>query len=123
MPGLARKSGIDTVAAPDGAPKTPCDDGLLRCDGPTTQQTDEGSSTVFVGDPPYGVVRFGDKMTPHTTIPCGCPVHIPPMVSCSAFVVVEGKRLARLGDLYIADGVQHPISSSIGTVVDGSPRQ
>ena len=122
MPGLARKGGIDTVAAPDGAPLTPCEVGF-RCNGPTTQQTDEGSSTVFVGDPPYGVVRFGDKMTPHATIPCGCPVHTPPMVSCSAFVVVEGQRLARLDDLYIADGVEHPISSCIETVVDDSPRQ
>lgn len=122
MPGLARSEGIDTVAAPDGAPGTPCPSGF-RCDNPTTQRTDEGSSTVFVGNPPYGVVRFGDKMTAHTTIPCGCPIHIPPMVSCSAYIIVEGKRLAREGDLYIADGVQHPISSSVSTVVDGSPRQ
>lgn len=122
MPGLARKDGIDTVAAPDGAPGTVCESGF-KCDNPTTQYTDEGSSTVFVGDPPFGVVRFGDKMTPHTTIPCGCPIHIPPMISCSAFIVVEGKRLAREGDLYILDGVTHPISSSVSTVVDGSPRQ
>jgi hypothetical protein len=121
MPGLARKDGIDTVAAPDGTPKTPCDSGF-KCDGPSIQYTDEGSSTVFVGNPPYGVVRFGDKMTPHTTIPCGCPTHVPPMVSCSAYVIVEGKRLARVDDLYIADGVSHPISSGSDTVSDGSPR-
>lgn len=119
MPEVARKNGVDTVAAPDGAPGTPCDSGF-KCDSPTTQYTDKGSSTVFVGG--IGVVREGDTMTPHTTIPCGCPVHVPPMVSCSAFVVVEGKRLARLGDLYIADGVSHPISSGMPTVIDGSPR-
>jgi uncharacterized Zn-binding protein involved in type VI secretion len=121
MPGLARKDGIDTIAAPDGTPGTPC---VLdfRCDAPSTQYTDEGSSTVFVGNPPYGVVRFGDKMTPHTTIPCGCPIHIPPMVVCSSFIFVEGKRLARKGDEYVADGVYHPISSADETVVDGSPK-
>lgn len=121
MPGLARKDGIDTVAAPDGAPGTPCISGF-KCDSPTTQYTDEGSSTVFVGNPPFGVVRRGDKMTPHTTIPCGCPVHIPPMVICSSFITVEGKRLARKGDLYVADGVEHPISTAEETVVDGSPQ-
>lgn len=119
MPAVARKSGVDTVAAPDGAPGTPCDSGF-KCDSPTTQYTDTGSSTVFVGG--IGVVREGDTMTPHTTIPCGCPVHVPPMVSCSAFISVEGKRLARLGDLYILDGVSHPISSGLDTVSDGSPR-
>jgi hypothetical protein len=122
MPGLARKGGIDTVAAPDGTPGTICPSGLPRCDNPSTQATDEGSSTVFVGNPPYGVVRFGDKMTGHTTIPCGCPVHIPPMVVCSSFVYVEGKRLARQDDEYVADGIYHPISSSEETVVDGSPK-
>jgi uncharacterized Zn-binding protein involved in type VI secretion len=120
MPGLARKDGIDTVAAPDGTPKTPCDSGF-KCDGPSIQYTDKGSSTVSVGG--IGVVREGDTMTPHTTIPCGCPTHVPPMVSCSAFISVEGKRLARLGDLYIADGVSHPISSGSDTVSDGSPRE
>jgi uncharacterized Zn-binding protein involved in type VI secretion len=119
MPELARKGGADTVAAPDGTPGTPCDDALFRCDAPSTQYTDTGSSTVFVGG--IGVVREGDTMTPHTTIPCGCPVHVPPMVVCSSFISVEGKRLARLGDLYIADGVSHPISSGIATVFDGSP--
>lgn len=119
MPGVARKDGTDTVAAPDGAPGTPCESGF-QCDSPTTQYTDEGSSTVTIGG--IGVVRQGDKMTTHTTIPCGCPSHTPPMVSCSAFVSVEGKRLARLGDLYIADGVSHPISSALETVSDGSPR-
>lgn len=120
MPAVARKSGVDTVAAPDGTPGTICPSGLPRCDNPSTQYTDTGSSTVFVGG--IGVVREGDTMTPHTTIPCGCPVHVPPMVSCSAHISVEGKRLARLGDLYILDGINHPISSGLDTVTDGSPR-
>lgn len=119
MPAVARKDGVDTVAAPDGAPGTPCDSGF-KCDSPTTQYTDQGSSTVFVGG--IGVVRFDDTMTPHTTIPCGCPVHIPPMKVCSSKVFVENKRLARVGDLYIADGVSHPISSGLATVIDGSPQ-
>ena len=119
MPEVARMSGVDIVNAPDGSPGTPCDDDKFICDSPTIQHTQEGSSTVTVGG--IGVVREGDKMTPHPAPVCGCAPHHPPMVICSAHVSVEGKRLARKGDFYVLD-CNHPIGTGMPTVFDGSPQ-
>lgn len=117
MPAVARKAAVDTVACVDGTPGTICPNGQPRCDAPSTQATAAGSPDVFVMG--IGVVRIGDPMLPHKFVPCGCPVHAPPLTVASAHVYANGLRIGRIGDLYTGG---HVISSGAPTVFDGSPQ-
>jgi uncharacterized Zn-binding protein involved in type VI secretion len=104
MPAVARKSGTDTVASPDGAG--------FNCASGTTQATNEGSSRVFSDG--IGVVRRGDAMTTHPAP--GCAPHAPTLDIGSTRVFVEGRGIGRLGDTY---GGDHPITSGSARVFAG----
>jgi uncharacterized Zn-binding protein involved in type VI secretion len=111
MPAVARKNSVDSVQSPHGTG--------FCCVVPTVHSTDEGSSTVFING--IGVVREGDKMIEHTYPgPC-CDLHAPTLTVYSAFVYAEGKRIARIGDKYVAAG-EHVIISGSPNVYDGSPQ-
>ena len=103
MPGVARKSGTDTVASPDGTG--------AGCASPTTQATDAGSNDVIVNG--IGAVRQGDVMKTHPGP--GCGPHSPALSSFSSTVIVNGKGVGRLGDAYNG----HVISSASLDVIAG----
>jgi uncharacterized Zn-binding protein involved in type VI secretion len=103
MPGIARKSGTDSVASPDGT-----GDG---CASPTTQATDAGSNDVIVNG--IGAVRQGDSMKTHPGP--GCGPHAPTLSSFSSTVIVNGKGVGRLNDAYNG----HTITSASSDVVAG----
>jgi uncharacterized Zn-binding protein involved in type VI secretion len=109
---VARGDAVDTVASEDGSG--------FCCGSPTTHATMECSDTVFVNG--IGVVRQNDQMVCHPApIPC-CDIHCPGMVICSIHVFVEQRGLARKGDIYIADGINHVVSSGSADTFDGSPQ-
>lgn len=114
MPAVARKSGVDEVASPDGTPGSDCEDNKKKCDAPSTQKTDEGSDNVFIMG--IGVVREGDAMIPHPSPACGCGAHAPTLDIFSTRVYANGKRIGRVGDSYAG----HTISTGASTVIDGS---
>lgn len=101
MPEVSRKDRIDTVASPDGSG--------ICCPSPSTQYTEEGSTTVFVNA--IGAVRIDDRMIVHPYPgPC-CAPHAPPLVKASETVFVEGRGLARRGDIYDDGSGPHVLSS------------
>lgn len=106
MPGVARKSGTDTVDSPDGGP--------IGCSGPSTQTTDVGSNDVIVNG--IGVVRESDPMIPHADPAQSCLPHAPVLTTFSGTVFANGKHLGREGDAY---GGSHIISSSSLNVFAG----
>jgi uncharacterized Zn-binding protein involved in type VI secretion len=111
MPAVARKNSVDQVQSPHGTG--------VCCVSPTIHSTDQGSSDVFVNG--IGVVREDDTMIPHTYPgPC-CDIHVPPLKRFSSKVYVNGKRLARIGDVYILAG-DHVIITGSSNVFDGSPQ-
>jgi len=114
MPEIARKAQVDTVASPDGNPGDPCP-GDVKCNSPSTQATEAGSSDVFIMG--IGVVREGDVMKSHPSPACGCPAHAPKLTVFSSRVYANGLRIGRKGDYY---GGDHMISSGAPTVFDGS---
>ena len=92
MPGIARKSGTDTVNTVHGAT------GGSRCNiAPTTTATSGGSSNVFVNG--IGVVRDGDAVASHNN-GSACITHAPGLASFSSTVKVNGKGVGRLNDTY-----------------------
>jgi uncharacterized Zn-binding protein involved in type VI secretion len=103
MPGIARKSQTDTVASPDGT-------GAF-CISPTIQATDEGSDDVIVNG--IGAVRQGDAMIPHPGP--GCSPHAPTLSSFSSTVIVNGKGVGRLSDVYNGHVI---ISASLDVIAD-----
>jgi uncharacterized Zn-binding protein involved in type VI secretion len=109
MPSLVRGDGIDLVLAPHGT-------GTF-CATPTIYHTDTCSEDVFVGG--YGVVREGDIMETHP-MP-GCAPHTPACFTYSSTVYVNGKRVARVGDVYMEGGGDQPhvIITGVGTVFSG----
>lgn len=109
MPAIARKNSTDSVQSPHGTGP--------ECTSPEVDSTDVGSNDVRVNG--IGVVREGDTMIPHNKP--GCTTHAPPLGSFSSLVFANGKRIGRIGDAYIGDGV-HPIISGSPTVFDGSPQ-
>lgn len=113
---VARKAQVDTVASPDGNPGDPCP-GDVKCNSPSTQATEAGSSDVFIMG--IGVVREGDVMKSHPSPACGCPAHAPSLSTFSAYVYANNLRIGRVGDAY---GGDHLISSGAPTVHDGSPQ-
>ena len=117
MPLVARKAANDIVKCVDGTPASECSPGVPKCDGPSTQATDAGSSDVFVEG--IGVVRIGDTMIPHPAPVCGCGAHAPALSAASAYVYANGRRIGRIGDLYSPG---HVIDSGAPTVHDGSPQ-
>lgn len=112
MPAVARMSGTDIVASPDGNPSPPCPGPIPRCDSPSIQATQAGSGDVRVNG--IGVVRAGDAMKPHKH-GCGCPMHAPTLSSFSGTVRVNSKGVGRLFDNYSA----HVIASGSGNVFAG----
>lgn len=101
MPGIARKDAVDKVQSPDGTGS--------GCNSPLLSYTQEGSTNVFINS--VGVVREGDAMQTHPGP--GCSPHAPVLASFSPNVFVNGLRVGRLGDYYIAPGSgQHPIISA-----------
>ena len=111
MPAVARKNSVDSVQSPHGTG--------VCCVSPTVHSTNEGSSDVFVNG--IGVVREDDTMIPHTyPDPC-CNIHEPPLKKFSSKVFVNGKRMGRIGDVYVLAGDQVIISGS-SNVFDGSPQ-
>lgn len=100
---VARKDGQDTVYSPHGTG--------YECLSPTIQETDEGSSDVFVNG--IGVVRAGDKMIPHMAP--GYSVHAPSLSTYSNTVFANGKGIGRLGDTFQG----HPITSGSSNVFGG----
>lgn len=111
MPAVARKDSADSVQSPHGSG--------FCCVSPAVHSTDQGSDNVFVNG--IGVVREDDLMIPHTYPgPC-CAVHSAPLKKFSSKVYVNGKRMGRLGDVYVAAG-DHVIISGSGNVFDGSPQ-
>lgn len=109
MPAVARKDKRDQVTSPHGTGP--------ECESETIYHTDEGSDNVFINK--IGVVREGDKMEAHPKP--GCTTHTPTLKSFSAKVYVNGKRIGRIGDAYILEGV-HPIKTGSSNVFDGSPQ-
>ena len=109
---VARKSGTDSVASPDGTVSGECLPGVPICDAASTQATAAGASTVRVNG--IGVVRIGDKMKSHPH-GCACPNHAPALSSSSSTVRVNGKGLGRVGDAYSG----HIISSGSSNVRAG----
>jgi len=103
MPGVARKSGTDTVASPDGSG--------VGCASPTTQATDIGSDDVIVNG--IGAVREDDAMNTHPGP--GCSDHAPTLSTFSSTVIVNGKGVGRLDDSYNG----HIISSASTDVIAG----
>lgn len=103
MPGVARKSGTDSVASPDGTGD--------NCASPTTQATDAGSNDVIVNG--IGAVRQGDAMKTHPAP--GCGPHAPTLSSFSSTVIVNGKGVGRLNDSYNG----HTITSASSDVIAG----
>lgn len=103
MPGIARKSGTDTVASPDGTG--------FNCASPTTQATAAGSDDVIVNG--IGAVRQSDAMKTHPAP--GCGPHAPTLSSFSSTVIVNGKGVGRLGDSYNG----HSITSASTDVIAG----
>ena len=94
MPGVARKSGTDTVSTGHGCT--------------STTATDAGSSTVFVDG--IGACRLGDTIQIHTT-PAGqyCVPHSASINAGSSTVYVDGIAIARQGD-----------SADAGNITSGS---
>ena len=92
MPGIARKSGTDTVDTVHGAT------GGNNCNAaPTTTATDEGSLDVFVNN--KGVVRSTDKVTAHNN-GSSCATHTPGLATFSLNVFANTKNIGRLNDTY-----------------------
>jgi len=85
MPAIARKSGTDSVSI-----------NHATCQGSTA--TSAGSGDVLVNN--IGVVREGDTVASHTFSPPTCPSHAPGLVSFSANVYANNKKIGRLGDAY-----------------------
>lgn len=110
---VARKDQVDSVACIDGTLNGECEPGVPRCDGPSTQATNDGATNVRVNG--IGVVRLGDAMKPHT-YGCFCPIHAPALSTCSASVRVNGLGIARIGDEYSSG---HVISTGAGDVSAG----
>lgn len=92
------------IAQKDGGPNTvQCNHaGPPGCGGPSVQQTDQGSNTVFVEG--VGAVRKGDLMIPHATPTLNCNPHAPPANTFSGSVFIEGKNVVRLNDTYASPG-------------------
>jgi uncharacterized Zn-binding protein involved in type VI secretion len=103
MPEIARKSGTDSVASPDGSGS--------KCKSPSTSATNVGSSNVFVEG--VGVVREGDTMASHPGP--GCSPHAPALSTFSGTVFANNKKIGRKGDAY--DG--HTITSGSSKVFAG----
>ena len=121
MGGIALSGGASSVACTDGAQGTPCGKNVYHWDTPTTQVSDEGSSTVFVNG--KGVVRFGDAMASHADgVPCVAAEidHAPTLSSSSGTVFANGKAMGRIGDKYNSDGhMDHTIISGSSNVFAG----
>lgn len=112
MPAIARKNSTDSVQSPHGAG--------VCCVSPQVHSTDIGSDNVLINS--IGVVREGDAMISHTWPgPC-CAVHAPPLVKFSSKVYANGKRIARIGDVYGMEGGAHVIKTGSGNTFDGSPQ-
>lgn len=90
MPGVARKSGTDSVNTVHNAVGKGCNV------APTTTATDAGSDDVLING--IGAVREGDAVASH--IFPGCSSHAPGLATFSSNVFVNGKRIGRLNDTY-----------------------
>lgn len=122
MPQVARKDGVDSVSATDGAQGSSCGKNVYNWNTPTTQATNTGSGDVFVNN--VGAVRKDDIMVSHPDgNPCvGSPVnHAPALNSYSSNVFVNNRNIGRLGDTYNSDGhYSHTISSGSPNVFANS---
>tara|TARA_B110000914_G_C15164836_1_gene310064 strand:- start:48 stop:440 length:393 start_codon:yes stop_codon:yes gene_type:complete len=110
---------IGTVCATSGAPSfTPI---KWNWDTDTTQKSDAGSSNVFAEG--TGVVRKDDAMKAHANgDPCVASAsnHAPEVSSYSSNVFVNGKNIARIGDVYNSESDQeHEITTGATTVFAG----
>lgn len=98
MPGIARKSGTDTVntvhvSVGDAAGG----DGSICDAAPQTIVTSQGSNNVFVNN--IGAVRKTDLEQAHT-IPPVCATHATGLATHSPNVFVNNLEVGRLGDSY-----------------------
>jgi hypothetical protein len=106
MPAVARSNYVDNVFSPHGLG--------YKCRSPSTQTTDEGASKVFAQG--TLVVVDDNKMIQHNMPNCIPHSPIPTLDSGSSKVFVEGKGIARIGDIY---GGEHPIISGCSKVFSG----
>jgi len=100
MPAAARGNGVDSVLSQTGSG--------LNCAFPLVTSTDECSSNVFVNG--TGIVREGDRVTPHAALGC-TPIDQSPLTTFSSTVFINNKGAGRLGDQYTSDN----------TITSGSP--
>jgi len=129
VPGVALKDEKSSVACTDGAIGTVCATSgapsftpiKWNWDTDTTQKSDVGSSDVFAES--TGVVRKDDAMKAHANgDPCVAAAtnHTPTVSTFSSTVFVNGKNIARIGDVYNSESSQeHEITTGATTVFAG----
>lgn len=98
MPGIARKSGTDSVNTVHvSVGDATGGDGSICDAAPQTVGTNQGSGNVFVNH--IGAVRKDDLEQAHT-IPPACALHATGLASHSQNVFVNNLEVGRLGDSY-----------------------
>lgn len=97
MPLIVTGNGTCEVESPDGTRN--------NCAFPLITSTDECSDKVKIGG--HGVVRQGDRVTPHLRVGCNpSNMDISALTTFSSKVKVEGRGVARVGDFYAENEIK-----------------